>query len=211
MKNLTRCQHAQEEFDAVVSCPVHYQVHLCTGSDRCILTEDGTCCYTGRSFNGVEKTDVFSMDGSSDFSSNTIALTLSHGGTTCKPGPVTDSMDLDSFIASVHQGLAYVEGEKDMTLEDESLTDSMMLLLTRIHAIMSYNIKIIRKANVTRCNVWVESTIQVLRRLQGKSLIPNMPSKSEVKAIVHEALLSLEPPKKVWWATKSCITKQWRK
>lgn len=209
MKNMTLCVKAKDEFDRVAICPVHYQVHICTGGESCILTEDGTCYYTGNTFDNLVRTDGVGVDGLHDFCSNALALSNSGRCANSKPGPVTDIMHQDSFIASVHEGLVYVGRDSTSHLEEESLSYYMRELLAKIHCVMSYNCTLPKTANVTPCNVWVESTIQVLRKLKGKDLIPNMTSKPEVKAIVLETLLSLKPPKKTWWANKSCITKQW--
>lgn len=209
MKNLTECVNAKDTFASIFACPVHYQVHICTGGESCILTEDGTCCYTGNTFDGLVRTDAFGVDGVPDFCSNVLALGNSGPSAKSKPAPVTDIMDQDSFIASVHQGLMYAGRESAIHSENESLSSYMRELLAKIHAVMSYNCTIPKTANVTPCNVWVNSTTQVLRKLQGKDLIPNITSKPEVKGIVLQTLLSLKPPKQTWWAKKSFITKQW--
>lgn len=216
MENVSRSLTAQTfpkekrcQFESLTTCPLHYQVHICRAGESCILTEDGTCHYTGRNVDGLARTHLPAVDGHSDFSSNALAQTRSEC-TTNKPGKAADIMDLDTFINNVQHGLLYGEQENDPSSERLSLSRRMKLLLEKIHAIMSYNNSIKKTGNVTSCEVWIVSTVQVLRGLQGKSIIPDMPSKSEVKAIVLQILLSLELQNEPWWARRSCIAKQWR-
>ena len=196
--------NAKDELDLIVTCPVHYQVHICRGGRSCILTEDGTCCVTGKTYDDLVRTDAIGVDGLPDFCSNGLGLHRSEASS--KPEQATQVMDQESFIASVHEGVTSVDRR---SLEDHPLSGYMRELLAKIYSIMHYNYTIQKTANVTPCNVWVESTIQVLRKLQGKDLIPDMTSKPEVKAIVLETLQSLEPAKKIWWAKKACITERW--
>jgi hypothetical protein len=212
MKNMARCVNAQDEFDlnTVATCPLHYTVHICRGGESCDLTEDGTCCYTNKSFDGIAMTRAFTVEGLSDSSSNAVALTNSGRGVKRKASPVTDIMDLDTFTTNVHQGLMYVkEAVGPRSLEEEPLTDYTRSLFAKIHAVMTYNNMIQKTGNVTACNSWVESTIQVLRGAQGKSLIPNMTSTPAVKAIVIETMNTMMPSKQMWWAKRPCITRQW--
>ena len=209
MKNMTRCVNAKDDLASAFVCPVHYQVHICTGGESCILTHDGTCCYTGNSFDGLARIDAVGVDGLHDLCSNALALSTYGRSAKSEPGPVTDIMDQESFIANVHHGLMYVGKDSSSHLEEESLSCYMRELLAKIHSVMSYNCTIAKTGNVTPCKVWVESTIQVLRKLQKKDLIPNMTSKPEVKAIVLHTLPSLKPHRQDWWTKKSCITKQW--
>jgi len=207
MKTMTRCVNGQDEFDfdTVTICPVHYQVHICRGGDTCSMAEEGTCCYTNRSFDGRATTRALTMEGTQDYSSN--ANALSHGGKTRKSTPVANTMDLDSFIEKVHHGLSYVSEEEDATSEEEPLTPYLATLCAKIHGVMTYNNTITKSA--TACSTWVQSTIQVLRAAQGKRLVPNMTSAPTVKAIVVETVNTMVPPKQLWWAKRPYITRQW--
>jgi hypothetical protein len=230
MRNMTRCVNSQDEFglDIVAMCSVHGNVHMCRGGESCNLTEEGTCRYTNKSFDGLARTQCFTFDGLSDFSSNTVALDTHRRGVkrkssfsvdqkVAKGKITTDFMDLETFIANVHEGLVYVK--KDTVTEEpvmeepvteKPLTEYMRALLTKIHHIMTYNSTIKRTAQVTSCDGWVNSTIQVLRSVQGKHLLPNITSTPTAKAIVVEALHTMKVPKQLWWEKKPCITRQWQ-
>ena len=203
VKNMTRCVDDNENSDmeCIAVCYMHYQFHVCKGDQACYLTKDGTCSYTGKTFDGHVRTDL-----AGDFSSNALELAVTDSAAGTPTSHVKDTMTVDNFIAVVLNGFNYIDtGETTTTLED----DRMRTLLERIHAVMSYNRVLKKTTNSTACHVWVDSTIQVLRGLKGKSLIPNMTSKPEVKAIVIQTLQALEPPKCMWWAKKSSITSQW--
>lgn len=203
VKNMARCVNVKEKNDveSIAVCYLHYQFHICKGEQGCNLTKDGTCSYTGKTFDGHVRTDLYG-----DFSSNALELSVSGSAAENYTCHVKDIMELDIFIDNVHKGFNYMDTEDVATaLED----DRMRTLLPRIHAVMSYNKVITKTVQSTPCQVWVDSTIQVLRGLKGKSLIPNMISKPEVKAIVIQTLQALDLPKRMWWTKRSSITRQW--
>jgi len=221
MKNMTRCVDAEEDFDTglVTICPLHHQIHMCRGGQTCNILEDGTCSYTNKSFEGLATTQALTGEGLSDLSAN--ALGNFHQGIKRKAEPVgkdeytkanaqhTKYMDLDVFISSVHRGLAY-DKDNELTSVDEPLSYYMKTLLEQIYAIMSYNDKIVTVDPITPCQAWVESTVQVLRAVQGKDLIPKITSIPTIKAIVLHALSSMETSEQMWWAKRPCIRRQWK-
>lgn len=226
LRNMARCVNSQNEFemDAVAICPVHYFVHICKGGETCYLTNEGTCIYTNKSFDGLARTQSLTVEGSPDAFSNADALTNYNQSVKRKAqemdGPdakrrknslATDSMDLETFINNVHRGLMHVEkDEKEISTEEEPQTYHINSVLANIHTIMGYNKKMKNSSNVMPCKLWVQSTIQALRAVQGKSLIPNMTSIPSVKAIVLDTIRSMEAPKQLWYTKKACITRQWQ-
>lgn len=200
VKNMARCVNAKDEPDmeSIAICYLHYQFHICKGEQGCYLTNDGTCSYTDKTFDGHVSTDL-----AGDFSTNALRLTLSDNAAQNNNYHVKERMNLETFIENVYKGMDI--DKTTSPLED----DRMRVLLQRIHAVMSYNTVINTTGHSTPCPVWVDSTIQVLRGLKGQSIIPNMISKPEVKAIVIQTLQAVDPPKRMWWAKKPYINRQW--
>lgn len=218
MRNLVGCVNAQEEFslNTVAACQLCYQVHICKGGESCDLTDDGTCCYTNKSFDGLARTHALTMEGLPDSASNAITLTNSRKSVRKrKRVSATDSMDLEAFTDRVYEGFMYaVEGGDKATpstsLDEGPLVTHIRTLCGKVHAVMAYNSTIKKTTHVTSYSAWVDSTIQVLRVAHGKSLIPNMASTPSVKAIVVEIMSAVESHKKMWWAKRPFITRQWK-
>jgi hypothetical protein len=217
MRNLVGCVNAQEEFslNTVAACQVCYHVHICKGGESCDLTDDGTCCYTNKSFDGLARTHALTMEGLPDSASNAITLTNSRKSVRKrKRVSAIDGMDLEAFTSGVHKGFMYVEGVDKATppipLEEGPLAAHIRTLCGKVHEVMAYNSRIKKTRHITGYSAWVDSTIQVLRVAHGKSLIPNMASTPSVKAIVVEIMSAVESHKKMWWAKRPCITRQWK-